>query len=334
VAEIVIGLDVGGTKTEAVVARRCGSLELHVLVRERVPTNAADGYDAILQTICDLCTGVAKEAGADPRIVPIGVGMPGGITRHGGLVKNSNTVCLNGRPFREDLQARLGRRIAVDNDANCSTLAEARLGAAAPHVGGIVFGVILGTGVGGGVAVHGEIWSGAQGIAGEWGHTAVWPEPERVCYCGRRGCVELYASGPSIERACALRIRVENGKSRITFKGPVQPSTMKLRDEFETLVGDGVLLLRIFEELGFQIWFRYEKYREEFSGEGVTVAVDETPVGVFVEIEGSEHGITAMATALGRRARDYVLDSYRGLFLKHRDEFGLSGTDMVFGAPE
>ena len=89
-----------------------------------------------------------------------------------------------------------------------------------------------------------------------------------------------------------LRIRVENGKSRITFKGPVQPSIMKLRDEFETIVGDGVLLLRIFEELGFHVWFRYEKYREEYAHEDVTVAIDETPVGVFVEIEGSEHGIT------------------------------------------
>ena len=131
-------------------------------------------------------------------------------------------------------------------------------------------------------------------------------------------------------RRCVLRIRVENGKSRITFKGPVQPSDMKLRDELETIVGDGALLLRIFEEVGFHVWFRYEKYREEFSHEEVTVAIDETPVGVFVEIEGSEHGITEMARLLGRRPSDYVLDSYRGLFLQHREEFGLDGSDMVF----
>src|SRR5436190_5221996 len=135
-------------------------------------------------------------------------------------------------------------------------------------------------------------------------------------------------------RGCALRIRCENGKSRITFKGPVQPSAMKLRDEFETVVGDGVLLLRIFEELGFQVWFRYEKYREEFSSEGVTVAVDETPVGVFVEIEGSETGITEMAAAMGRGPSDYILDSYRGLFLQRRDALGLTGADMVFAQPE
>ena len=132
------------------------------------------------------------------------------------------------------------------------------------------------------------------------------------------------------QRACALRIRMENGKSRITFKGPVQDSPMKLRDEFETIVGDGVLLLRIFEELGYQVWFRYEKYREEFSHEDVTVAVDETPVGVFVEIEGTERGITAMAAAMGRSPSDYILDSYRGLFLKHREALGLPGPDMVF----
>ena len=131
-------------------------------------------------------------------------------------------------------------------------------------------------------------------------------------------------------RRCVLRVRLENGKSRITFKGPVQPSDMKLRDELETIIGDGVLLLRIFEELGFHVWFRYEKYREEFSHEEVIVAIDETPVGVFVEIEGSEQGIATMARALGRRPDDYVLDSYRGLFLKYREQYGLDGTDMVF----
>ena len=131
-------------------------------------------------------------------------------------------------------------------------------------------------------------------------------------------------------RRCVMRVRVENGKSRITFKGPVQPSIMKVREELETLVGDGAMLLRILEELGLHVWFRYEKYREEFSHEDVTVAIDETPVGVFVEIEGSEHGIVSMAEAFGRSTQDYVLDSYRGLFLKYRDEFGLTGTDMVF----
>lgn len=131
-------------------------------------------------------------------------------------------------------------------------------------------------------------------------------------------------------RRCVLRVRVENGKSRVTYKGPVQPSTMKLREEQETLVGDGEVLLRIFGELGLHVWFHYEKYREEFSHEDVVVAIDETPVGVFVEIEGGERGIESMATALGRSTADYLVDSYRSLFLQHRDQHGLSAPDMVF----
>lgn len=127
-------------------------------------------------------------------------------------------------------------------------------------------------------------------------------------------------------RRCVLRVRTENGKSRLTFKGPVQPAMMKLREEVETVVGDGEVLLRVLHEIGLHEWFRYEKYREEYSHEDVIVAIDETPVGVFVEVEGTEDGIAAMAEALGRGPADYVLDSYRGLFLQS----GRSGRDMVF----
>ncbi len=133
-------------------------------------------------------------------------------------------------------------------------------------------------------------------------------------------------------RRCVLRIRTEGGKSRLTFKGPVQPSSVKAREELETVVGDGVVLLRVFEELGLHVWFRYEKYREEFALEDVLLAIDETPVGVFVEIEGSEARIAAAAAALGRTRDDFVLDSYRTLWLKHRDATGRGGTDMVFDA--
>jgi len=131
-------------------------------------------------------------------------------------------------------------------------------------------------------------------------------------------------------RRCVLRVRLENGKSRLTFKGPVQPGAMKVREEIETVAGDGMILLRVLEEVGLHVWFRYEKYREEFAHEDVIVAIDETPVGVFVEIEGGEQGIASMAEALGRTPADYILDSYRGLFLKHREALGLSGGDMVF----
>lgn len=131
-------------------------------------------------------------------------------------------------------------------------------------------------------------------------------------------------------RCCVLRIRMEAGRSRLTFKGPVEPSAMKLRPEFETGVDDGVALLRLFEEVGFRVWFRYQKYREEFAHEDVIVAIDETPVGTFVEIEGGERGITGMAHALGRTPGEYVLDSYRSLFLKHQQKHGLAATDMIF----
>lgn len=131
-------------------------------------------------------------------------------------------------------------------------------------------------------------------------------------------------------RRCVLRVRTENGKSRLTFKGPAEPGLMKTREEIETVVGDGDILLRVLKELGLHVWFRYEKYREEFAHEDVIVAVDETPVGIFVEIEGSESGIHSTAEALGRSEADYIQDSYRGLFLQHRETFGLRGSDMVF----
>jgi adenylate cyclase class 2 len=133
-------------------------------------------------------------------------------------------------------------------------------------------------------------------------------------------------------KRCVLRVRMENGKSRLTYKGPAQQSVMHVREELETLVGDGELLLRVFEELGLHIWFRYEKYREEFSHEDVTVAIDETPVGIFIEIEGSDQGIADMTAALGRTPDDYIVDSYRALFLQYREKLGLEGSDMVFNA--
>lgn len=131
-------------------------------------------------------------------------------------------------------------------------------------------------------------------------------------------------------RRCVLRIRTESGKSLMTFKGPVQPSSMKLREEHETVVGDGIVLRRVFEELGLHVWFRYEKYREEYAAEDVTIAIDETPIGTFVEIEGGEQGILTITEAMGRTPQEFVLDSYRGLFVKLRDELGIAGSDMLF----
>ena len=131
-------------------------------------------------------------------------------------------------------------------------------------------------------------------------------------------------------RRSILRIRMECGKSFITFKGPVQPSHMKVREELETVVGDGETMLRCFEHLGYHVWFRYQKYREEYALGDATIAVDETPVGVFVEVEGSEQGVTEAARALGRGPADYLVDSYRCLFMEYRRARGLPDTDMLF----
>jgi adenylate cyclase class 2 len=133
-------------------------------------------------------------------------------------------------------------------------------------------------------------------------------------------------------RRCVLRVRNEGGKSLLTFKGPVQPGPMKLREEHETVAADGDTLLQILQELGLHVWFRYEKYREEFSAEDVIIAIDETPVGTFVEIEGGEEHIHQTAAALGKTPDDYITDSYRTLFLQHRADHGLAAGDMLFAA--
>lgn len=192
-----LGVDLGGTKIEAVIVRPDGE----ILLRRRVATERDKGYDHVLSTVAALIEDLTREVGLhDPP--PIGVGMPGGLTR-AGLIKNSNTTCLNGRPFRNDLIACVGRPIVFDNDANCFALAEATFGAG--RGAEVVFGVIMGTGVGGGVVIRGRAWSGLQGIAGEWGHIPLEPRDGLPCYCGKRGCIETMLSGPAIERAHLAR---------------------------------------------------------------------------------------------------------------------------------
>jgi adenylate cyclase, class 2 len=130
-------------------------------------------------------------------------------------------------------------------------------------------------------------------------------------------------------RRCVFRIRLESGKSLITFKGPVQPSLMKLREELETVVADGPVLLRVLEQLGYRVWFRYQKYREEFALEDVIATIDETPVGTFVEIEGGDRGIAGLAEALGRGPADYLLDSYRRLYVLDCERRGIPPSEMM-----
>jgi len=193
-----LGIDVGGTKIEIVALDDAGGERL----RRRVPTPHGD-YEATVAAIAALVAQAEARLGVTPGACTIGIGTPGSISRATGLLRNSNSTCLNGKPFKADLEARLGRAVRIANDANCFALSEAEDGAAAgAHV---VFGAILGTGVGAGIVVGGRALEGANGIAGEWGHNPLpWPRdderPGAACYCGRRGCIETWLSGPAFER--------------------------------------------------------------------------------------------------------------------------------------
>ena len=190
-----IGIDLGGTKIEGIVLDADG----RVLARRRVPT-PRDDYAATIRAIAGLVEGFERDLGQRGTV---GVGTPGAISPATGLVKNANSVWLNGRPLADDLECRLGRPIRVANDANCFALSEARDGAAAG--GRVVFGVIVGTGTGGGLVVDGRAWTGPNAIAGEWGHNPLpWPRdgewPGPSCYCGKTGCIETFLSGPGLSR--------------------------------------------------------------------------------------------------------------------------------------
>ena len=185
-----IGIDLGGTKTEGIVMNEAGKM----LYCERRPTPQADGYDAILKNIHALVFDLEEKAGQSCHV---GIGTPGAISTRTGCLKNSNTVCLNGKPLKDDLEKILARPIRIANDANCFALSEALDGAG--QGAGVVFGVILGTGVGGGIVINGQLVEGLQHIAGEWGHNILDPDGP-PCYCGKHGCVETYLSGPGLAR--------------------------------------------------------------------------------------------------------------------------------------
>lgn len=190
-----IGIDLGGTKTEAAALDETGA----ILLRRRVET-VAGSYADTIATIKGLVEGIETELG---RQGSVGVGIPGAISPASGLVKNANSTWLIGKALDRDLAEALGRPVRLANDADCFTLSEATDGAAAGA--GITFGVILGTGVGGGIVVNGRPLSGPNAIAGEWGHNPLpWPEdterPGPACYCGRSGCIETFLSGPGLAR--------------------------------------------------------------------------------------------------------------------------------------
>jgi len=190
-----IGVDLGGTKIEAIAVDGDAS----VRSRRRAPTPRHD-YAATLEAIAGLVAQVEAEAGGRGSV---GIGIPGAISPATGLAKNANSVWLNGQPLHRDLEKRLGRPVRLANDANCFALSEATDGAGAGAR--VVFGAIVGTGTGGGIVADGRVFTGANGIGGEWGHNPLpWPDasesPGPECYCSRRGCIELFLSGPGLSR--------------------------------------------------------------------------------------------------------------------------------------
>jgi len=188
------GIDLGGTKIEGAILDPIHPEK--VIQRLRIPTESTQGYDHILGQLSKLICLLEEHSGLKRPSV-IGVGTPGVTVPLNGLLKNSNTLCLNNKPLAADLSLILETKVILANDANCCALAEATLGVAKGHK--TVFGIILGTGVGGGIVVDGKVLTGPHGICGEWGHNPI-PGENTPCYCGRAGCVETVISGPALER--------------------------------------------------------------------------------------------------------------------------------------
>ena len=223
-----LGVDLGGTKIEIVALGAGGE----VLLRERVPTPQGD-YAATVAAVVALVAAAEAKLGTRGSV---GIGIPGAESRVDGRVKNANSTCLIGRSLRHDLESALGREVRLANDANCFALSEAADGAGAGAA--VVFGVILGTGVGGGIVVDGRVLTGANGIAGEWGHNYLSPLPsagrsesDPACYCGRRGCVETWLSGPGLaadhRRACGADLPAEEIARRAGSGDPHCAATLE-----------------------------------------------------------------------------------------------------------
>lgn len=191
------GIDLGGTKIEGVVIEDAESM--NVLKRMRLPTEQEKGYVHIIRQIYKLVETMTAEVGMRPE--KIGIGTPGTLDPMSQRLKNSNTVCLNGKPMKSDLENLIGLPLEMANDANCFALAEARMGAVKDVMPNakVVWGIIMGTGVGGGIVINGEILEGRHGIGGEWGHTFL-DESGGDCYCGKIGCVERIISGTALTR--------------------------------------------------------------------------------------------------------------------------------------
>ena len=227
-----VGLDLGGTKIEGLVL----DAEGRELFRKRIATEPQHGYRHILSRIQALQGELAASIQGKPHT--LGIGTPGAISPRTGLLKNSNTVCLNGQPLQADLEKLLGRKIEIQNDANCFAMAEALHGAGRGKK--LVFGVIMGTGCGGGIVYKGEVITGPQAIAGEWGHTSIDPNGP-ACYCGQRGCMETLISGGGLEARHAEKFGGEKSLKEIVvdFRA-ADPPAMEFMQTFFRNFGRGL----------------------------------------------------------------------------------------------
>lgn len=232
---IRIGVDLGGTKVEAIAIDAAGT----ELAKRRIPS-ARNDYAGTLSLARDLVRSLEEQTGCTPGSARVGIGIPGSEIRDTGLIQNANSTWLIGKPLRRDLEAALGRPVRLDNDANCLAVSEAADGAG--RDAGMLFAVILGTGVGAGIAVDGRPWAGPHGIAGEWGHNPLpWADPDRgewpgpACYCGRHGCLETWLSGPGLAadhlRVTGVPLRGEEiGAAALAGEGQAMATLARHRD--------------------------------------------------------------------------------------------------------
>lgn len=304
-----IGIDLGGTKIEGIVLSSEGA----EILRRRIDTPAGD-YHATIAAVGALVRSLEREIGGH---ATIGVGIPGAISLLTGRVKNANSTCLIGHPIEQDLAAVVGRPVRVMNDANCFVLSEASDGAAAPQVfpdAGIIFGIILGTGVGGGIVARGQALTGQNAIAGEWGHNPLpWPKPDETpgpaCYCGKSGCIETFLCGPSLYDDYMAR-----GGSAGSTREMVQRAENKEDD---------------LAEAALQCY-------EDRLARALALVVNILDPDVIV-IGGGISNISRLYESLPRRLQDYVFsDSFDTMILppKHGDSSGVRGAAWLWSEEE
>lgn len=233
------GIDLGGTKIEGVILDE----HLNVIHRHRIATEADGGYEHIISRIDLLINELKSQSGILPK--SIGIGTPGSVDKHSGLMKNSNTTALIGKSIIKDIEEKLGVAIKLTNDANCFAMAETKMGIVADTYpdAEVVFGVIMGTGVGGGIVINGQVIDGLHGIAGEWGHNVL-IDGGVDCYCGKQGCVEKVIAGPSLERF----YREQSGESKrlkdiVAAAGPDDPFAQQTMDRLVHYFGKAISVI-------------------------------------------------------------------------------------------